>query len=160
MNEENLRSVVTEVLQNTPQKPFLCLPMSAMLYAIISDHFKTNVRLITGNLLYKGDYIFKQDFSINSAPTDKYQEWAGHAWVETNGLICDLSFFRTLYSESFTKPCKSELIKTFGVGRGCIIVSPKDAVNLGLEYQPIDSLSDDMATAIIKGYETLLTFAK
>jgi len=137
--------------------PFLCLPVSATLYAILKDNHNVDAKLVTGDLTYKGQYIFRQDFSIKTAQSDVFQKWAGHAWVEFGGMICDLSIFRTLYSDEFTKPCRSELVQIFGQGRGCLIASQSIMqVAYGLSYNAIDYLDDDMATGIIKGFEPLL----
>ncbi|MBX3254917.1 MAG: hypothetical protein KF862_12310 [Chitinophagaceae bacterium] len=99
---------------------------------------------------------FKQDFSLLTAKDSVYQEWVGHAWVELDNLICDLSFFRTLYSDSFDKPYKGELIEVFGKGRGALIASPQQLATLNLIYQPMEELSDEMATGIINGLDELL----
>lgn len=156
MDREILNSIVVEVLKNIPYKPFLCLPLSAMLYAILNDNLKVETKIATGDLLYKGKYIFKQDFSISSAKENIYRDWSGHAWVELDNLICDLSFFRTLYSDKFTKPFKKELIEFFGEGKGCLITTSQQMNLWGLSYEAIDYLSDESATGIIKGYESLI----
>ena len=117
---------------NTPYKPFMCLPMSALLYATLKDSLKIDAKLATGNLTYRGEHIFKQDFSISEAKNNTLQDWAGHAWVEIEDLICDLSFFRTLYSVKFTKPFKQKLINDFGEGRGALIASRAEMNSLGL----------------------------
>lgn len=154
--EEILKKSMLEILRNTPSMPFLCLPMSAMLYAILNDNHKMNSKIATGDLSYKGQIIFKQDFSISSAPNDAFNEWAGHAWVEIDGLICDLSFFRTLYSSNFTKPCKDDLINFFGEGKGSLAATSQQLSGFGLEYVTKDYLSDDIASGIINGFRTLL----
>lgn len=156
MNPEILKEVITNILTVTPRKPFLCLPVSASLYAILKDAYNIETKLITGNLLYKGSYIFKQDYKISEVKNETLQEWAGHAWVEIEGNVCDLSFFRTLYSEQFTKPFKQELISYFGEGRGSLFASPQQLNAMGLTYKAIEYLSDDLATGIIKGFEPLL----
>ena len=156
MNAEILKEVVTDILRNIPYRPFLCLPLSATLYAILKDNYNIDARFVTGDLSYKGGYIFKQDFKISDAKDNTYQDWEGHAWVEIGDLICDLSFFRTLYSDKFTKPFKQELIARFGEGKGCLIATQTQMNLSGLSYCPIDYLSDDQATGIIKGFDSLL----
>jgi hypothetical protein len=79
-----------------------------------------------------------------------------HAWVVVDNLICDLSFFRTLYSSVFDLPYKKELIAIFGVGRGALIASPGQLQSLNLTYKAVDILPDEAATAIIKGFGELL----
>lgn len=153
---EILKAVIIEVMKALPPAPFLCLPLSACLYAKLRDHHKVDAELVTGNLVFRGDLLFKQDFSIEGAKANQLRDWGGHAWVEVGGLICDLSFFRTLYSDEFDRPYKAKLIEAYGHGRGAIVGSPETLRREdGLQYQRIDSLSDPMATAIIKGIEHL-----
>lgn len=156
MEQTVLTSIIKDVLAGTPYKPFLCLPMSAILYAILKDKYSANPKLVTGNLKYKNDFVFKQDFSIQDATSETYQLWAGHAWVEIDNLICDLSFMRTLYSVQFTKSYKTELIELLGEGKGCLILTANDYSNTLLKYEKIDYLSDDLATGIIRGTKQLL----
>lgn len=107
MKEEKISiavQLIKEILANVPYKPFFCLPLSALLYANLKDNHNINTRFVTGNLLYKKGIIFKQDFSLSDARDGIYREWSGHAWVEMEDLIFDLSFFRTLYSDNFNKP--------------------------------------------------------
>jgi hypothetical protein len=129
---------------------------TVVLYAILKDNYHVDARLVTGNLYFKDQYIFKQDFSIAGTQKDRLQEWGGHAWVEVENLILDLSIFRTIYSEQFTKPFKSELMSQFGQGRGCIIGTSVQMKEFGLIYQSMDALKDGIATEIIKGFEKLL----
>ncbi len=158
ISQLQLNQLVTEILQNVENKPFLCLPMSALLYANLIDRYKVKSKLVTGNLLFEGQFIFKQDFSVNSVVTETYTEWSGHAWIDINGMIIDLSIFRTLYSELFTKEhIKGKLVRNFGTGRGCLIIPPASINDTGLTYEPVDVLTDDQATAIIAGYIRLIT---
>jgi len=156
MEQKQLLEIIRNVLTAIPHRPFLCLPMSATLYAILKDNHNINAEIATGNLIYNGGYIFKHDFKISKAKSNTYQEWTGHAWVEIDDLICDLSIFRTIYSDKFTKPCKRELIDYFGEGRGCLVASRQQLISCGLTYNAIEYLSDDLATGIIKGFDSLL----
>jgi hypothetical protein len=157
MKTDLLPGIITEILRNTPYRPFLCLPLSALLYVILKDKHNIKSNLVTGSLSFKDEIIFKQDFSIANADKDRLQYWRGHAWVEIEDMICDLSIFRTLYSSEFTKQCKDELIKTFGEGRGCLIATRYEMLEMGFNYQAIDHLEDKMATGIIKGFSKLLS---
>lgn len=102
--------------------------------------------------MFKRYYIFKQDFSIKEAISDIFQTWSGHAWVEIDDLILDLSIFRTIYSDKFTKLYKTDLIELFGAGRGCLCATSGEMNKLGLNYIAIDELEDSIATSIISGY--------
>jgi len=156
MNQETLKSVITDVLAVMPVKPFLCLQMSALLYANLTDSHGVKCSLVTGDLSFKGTVIFKQDRSISGINNELLNLWSGHAWVNLDGLIIDLSFFRTIYSDIFTKPCKPELISFFGTNRGIIIAPPEGMLEINLLYTPKETLSDEVATAIIKGIPPLL----
>jgi hypothetical protein len=146
-----LKSTINETLTNTRYAPFLCLPLSAILYALLKDKHGIESSLVAGSLSFKDTIIFKPDFSISGINNASLQTWAGHAWVELNGFIIDLSLFRTIYSDSFTKPCKDELISKFGLGRGAIIAPHQTMKDDGLLYTPAETLTDDDATGIIKG---------
>lgn len=157
MDLELLKNVSMDILRIAPQEPFLCVPMSAMLYAILKDKHNIDAKIITGDLSYNGQIIFKQDFSIAEANGKNIiQEWAGHSWVEIGDFICDLSIFRTIYSEKFNLSCKPELIKTFGKGRGVLFSSKTEMEKFNLSYKAIDNLSDDTATAVLHGFKLLL----
>lgn len=156
MDPNQLSEEIRKILKAIPHRPFLCLPLSATLYAILKDNYNIESQLATGDLLYNGNYIFKHDFSVSNAKHNTYQEWAGHAWVEIENLICDLSLFRTIYSDKFTKPCKQELIDYFGEGVGCLIASREQLSSCGLTYNSVEYLSDDLATGIIQGFDSLL----
>lgn len=151
-----IKNVAIEILKNISNRPFFCLPLSALLYATLKDNFNVESKLVTGDLLYRDLYIFKQDYKIADAENAVAQSWSGHAWVEIEDTICDLSFFRTLYSADFTKSFKNELIDYFGRGRGFQIINANDAQNMILTYNAIDYLSDEMATSIIQGFSQLL----
>ncbi|MDP2206888.1 MAG: hypothetical protein Q8K65_11340 [Alphaproteobacteria bacterium] len=160
MNQENLKAVVTDILKMMPHAPFLCLQMSSVLYAVLTDKHGIKCSLVTGDLSFGDTVIFKHDFSISGANNESLNLWSGHAWVELDGLIIDLSFFRTIYSNAFTKPCKTELISFFGEGRGCIIAAPEKMLENNLLYTPIEVLTDEDATGIIKGTPRLFQWIK
>lgn len=144
------------VLKGMPHKPFLCLPLSALLYAVLKDNHGLEPQLVTGDLTFKNDYIFKQDFSVVAEEQPKFKLWAGHAWVELDNHIIDLSFFRTLYSDQFTKSYKEELLEFWGKGRGILITPNREIKEAQMKYHPKDILADDLVTAIIKGMDALI----
>jgi hypothetical protein len=67
------------LLANIPSKPFFCLPLSAMFYALLMDNHQIDAKIVTGNLSYMNDFIFKQDFSLSESDHGKFKLWAGHA---------------------------------------------------------------------------------
>lgn len=129
--------------------------MSSIFFAILKDNHNIEGRLVTGNLSFKDNVIFKQDFSIMDFKEDSLQTWAGHAWVTVEGKIFDLSIFRTVYSDEFIKPCKGQFVDAFGLGRGCLIASPEEMKKLGLMYEEIERLNNDVVTSIVQGIEKL-----
>lgn len=157
MDSEILMKSVQDVLLAVPHKPFLCLQMSAILYADLMDNYNLTCNVVVGSLSYKDQVIFEHDFDISGINSSSLKLWSGHAWVDFNGLIVDLSIFRTIYSEEFKKSCKDELIHKFGVGRGGIIASREQMVEDNLFYTSVQTLNDDDITGIIKGAYHLIS---
>lgn len=151
-----IQSVSMDILKNVPSRPFFCLPLSALLYANLKDNHNMDVKLVSGNLTYKNNYIFKQDFELSSGDHSQFKLWAGHAWVELDDTLWDLSFFRSLYSERFNKPYKNELVQYFGNGRGMLGIRGRKIPEANFEYHTIEILSDDLATGIIQGIPQML----
>jgi hypothetical protein len=145
-----------DILKNIPYKPFMCLPMSALLYAMLKDKHSLNPQLVTGDLSFGDNFIFKQDFSLKTGDHSTFKLWAGHAWVELDGYVFDLSFFRSLYSSEFIKPYKNDLINILGTGRGLMVCAGREIAEVRLKYHPVDILEDDMATGILQGMLNLL----
>ena len=159
MNEHDINIAKTEalsVLRNIPTQSFICLPMSATFYALLKDNHNIDAKLVTGNLTFKGQYVFKQDYSLMTGDHSEFKLWAGHSWVEIDGYVWDLSFFRSLYSEQFISPYKSQLINLFGKGRGFLAIAGYCIPETEIYYEPVDYLTDEMATGIIQGYQSML----
>jgi hypothetical protein len=159
MNNINLpliQSVAVNVLKQIPHRPFFCLPLSALFYAELKDNHGIDAKLVAGSLTYKGQFIFKHDFELSNGDHTKFKLWGGHAWVEVENMLWDLSFFRSLYSPKFNKPYKTELLQFFGIGRGLMAIEGREIAEIKLDYHPIEFLSDDFATGIIKGIDTML----
>ncbi len=154
-----LKQSIDDILECMPHKPFLCLPLSALLYVDLRDNHEIDARLVTGDLSFEDEVIFKQDFRITEVG-DGFRTWAGHAWVKVGDLICDLSIFRTIYSTSFTKTCKLRLIEKFGLGRGCLVGTSAQMQGVRLNYKLTDILTDEMAMGVIKGIPQLLADSK
>jgi hypothetical protein len=76
--------------------------------------------------------------------------------VEIEGTIWDLSFLRTLYSEKFTKSYKNDLLKMWGSNQKMIISNTPEISGKNMQYHPVDTLSDEMATWIIRGIGQML----
>ena len=72
-----------DLLKDIPYRPFLCLPMSAILYAILKDNHQIEFRLVTGNLSYNGQYIFKQKFSIAKVAANSFHDEVATAIISS-----------------------------------------------------------------------------
>ncbi|MGL6194446.1 MAG: hypothetical protein ACRC2T_06440 [Thermoguttaceae bacterium] len=120
------------ILQLFEKKPFLCTPMSAALLAELEYSFpERSFKIKTGDLLYDDCILFKQNFDLNLLIPDENNtiktEWDGHCWVEfDNRYIIDISLFRTIYSDAFTKPCKKDILSKFGTDGGCLIIDKQN----------------------------------
>jgi hypothetical protein len=77
LSQKILLETVKDILEHIPYKPFICLPMSALLYAMLKDNHNIPSKLVNGDFPFKDQFIFKQDFSITKAKDNAYQEWRG-----------------------------------------------------------------------------------
>ena len=153
---KTIQSAAIEVLKNVPHRPFFCLPLSALLYANLKDNHAIDAKLVTGHLSFKGQFIFKQDFELAKGDHSEFKLWGGHAWVEVENTIWDLSFFRSLYSPKFTRPYRNELLHIFGTGKGILALPGRKLAEAEFEYHPVEVLTDELATSIIQGIDKLL----
>lgn len=71
MKANLLTDMISDILRNIPNRPFLCLLMSAIMYAILKDNDNIQSNFISGSLSFKDEIIFKQDFSIAKAAIKK-----------------------------------------------------------------------------------------
>ncbi len=156
-NQQILIDAIKMILELTPKRPFLCLQLSAMLYAEL-EKFNLKPKLITGSLSYKNELLFNIDYSLNNTNTDSAVitgDWGGHAWIELDDLIIDLTICRTIYSDKFNKKCKTEIIQRMGEGRGCLIIDKSNNLT-GFEYITQEELNDQIINGILKGTYLLL----
>ncbi len=160
MDINQILKEANNILIITPNEPFLCLQMSSMLYAMLKDNYNLSPKIIIGNLYFKNECLFKQDYSLNKKIGNCSQtikdNWSGHCWIELDDKIIDLSIFRTIYSQQFNKSCKNSMIDFFGTGRGYLIID-KRLNQTGLKYQSIEELNDEAVDGIIKGLKEYLT---
>lgn len=155
-NKEEFFSSLNSIILALKPIPFNCLAASVFGFVVLSDRFPNNgFKIKTGNLLYKGNCVFTQNYSINSflgKSSDTIRnDWEGHAWIELEErIIIDLSLFDTVRSSRFILPIKDELIKNYARGRGVFMF---DRLNPDpyFEYQIIDILSDELIDAVNNG---------
>ena len=109
---EEFFSCLNSIIMALKPIPFNCLAASVFGFVILSDRFPNNdFKLKTGNLLYKGNRVFTQNYSINSflgkSSNTIRKDWEGHAWIEMEErIIIDLSLFDTVRSSRFILPIK------------------------------------------------------
>lgn len=157
-NQEIIVNLIKKVLNLMPPKPFFCLQLSAMLQeelrmAGLSPNF------IAGDLHYENEIIFKMNYSINELAGQSdciKSEWDGHAWLEIDNSIIDLSIFRTIYSDKFHKKCKNKIIDKVGTGRGCLIIFDKYQNETSFKYFSKEELKQEVIDGILKGVPSIL----
>ncbi|MGS4881301.1 hypothetical protein [Photobacterium damselae] len=129
-----------------------CLYMSAILAAMISDNLSVEPRFVTGSLSVAGSKVFSHQ-PIKPALNQKsglIAQWDGHSWVEVDDLIFDLSIFRTVFSEVATLRIKSLFEARFDRRTAYLIGQKSTLIEMGIEYTPLELLSDDDASIFIQ----------
>lgn len=135
----------------------MCLPMNVFLYCELENKYSNHIlKLKTGDLLYNGRTLFKQDFDLNqfkNRQSDIWGTWKGHAWLEIDeNDIVDISIFRTIYSMDFTLPIKEDIVQRFGKSRGALII---DKLQNQTPFQYIEKteLSDRIINGVLQGID-------
>jgi len=152
--DQKFKNVCSDILKYFKNKPFLCTFMSAALLSNLERIFlDRSFKITTGDLLYKDCILFQQNIDLNLHMSGENNvintEWDGHCWVELdNKYIIDISLFRTIYSDAFTKPCKQDILDTFGVGRGCLIMNKQHCEPFS--YVRRNVLQDGIIDGILK----------
>lgn len=155
-DREEFLSLLRSIILTLKPIPFNCLAVSVFGFIVLSGRFPNNdFKIKTGNLLYKGNRVFTQNYSINSfvgKSSDTIQNnWEGHAWIELEErIIVDLSLFDTVRSPRFILPIKDDLIENYAGNRGFFML---DKLNPDpcFEYQMIDILKDEIIDAVNNG---------
>lgn len=153
---EEFFSCLNSIIMALKPIPFNCLAASVFGFVILSDRFPNNdFKLKTGNLLYKGNRVFTQNYSINSflgkSSNTIRKDWEGHAWIEMEErIIIDLSLFDTVRSSRFILPIKNDIIQNYAKGRGTFMFD-KFNPDPSFEYQVIDILSNEIIDAVNNG---------
>ncbi|EHO4300277.1 hypothetical protein KK566_004546 [Salmonella enterica] len=161
MNKKKTISKISEmlayVLKTTTRRENACLYMSALLFALISDHLDAKPKLVTGTLSIGERLIFSHVpiKPILESGKDFSGIWDGHCWVEVQGIICDPSIFSTIFS-SLNKPNLQQLFKQAFNGKpDYLIGSSKKLADMSIFYKKREELKDEDATLLIQsGYET------
>jgi len=152
---QKFKDAYNNILIFFANKPFLCTQMSASLLAALKRYFPDrSFKIKTGDLLYNNCILFKQNVDLNSLVQKENSvikaEWDGHCWVELDDrYILDISIFRTVYSDAFTKSCKQEILDTFGFGHGFLVID-KQHPDPSLRYIERSVLHDNIIDGILK----------
>ncbi|HEH9441916.1 TPA: hypothetical protein SIA39_003987 [Aeromonas sobria] len=134
-----------------------CLYMSAILAAMMHDHLSVETRFVTGSLSIAGCKVFshqpiKQMLTKNS---DLIGLWDGHAWVEVDDLIFDLSIFRTVFSTAVSPRIQNLFESRFIRGTAYLIGQKHKLEEIGIDYTSLEILSDDDATKFIQSADRM-----
>ncbi|WP_408900180.1 hypothetical protein [Photobacterium piscicola] len=141
-----------DITQNFKPVDGSCLYMSAMLVAMMNDHLSVETRFVTGSLSVAESKIFAHQpiKPILSKKEGVIGKWDGHAWVEVDDLIIDLSLFRTVFSKVASPRIQSLFEARFERGTAYLVGQKHKLIEMGVEYTPLELLSDDDATIFIQ----------
>lgn len=141
-----------DITQNFKPVDGSCLYMSAMLAAMMNDHLSVETRFVTGSLSVAESKIFAHQpiKPILSQKEGVIGKWDGHAWVEVDDLIIDLSLFRTVFSKVASPRIQSLFEARFERGTAYLVGQKHKLIEMGVEYTPLELLSDDDATIFIQ----------
>ena len=149
---EEVLFMAENITQNFEPVDGSCLYMSAMLAAMMNDHLPVEIRFVTGSLSVADSKIFDHHPikpTLNQK-TGVIGQWDGHAWVEVDDLIIDLSLFRTVFSKAASPRIQSIFEARFDRGTAYLIGQKHKLIEMGVEYTPFERLSDDNATIFIQ----------
>ena len=156
-NDSNFRTIIGMLRTDYfIQRPFLCLPLSCSLYDMLKKTYPNrNFEIKSGNLSYKGNMIFKQDFKWaqykkdNPANINNNEEF--HCWVELDDrYIIDLSISWTICSEAFTKSCKQDMLNN-GMRPTATFIIDKEHNDTGYFYKEVETLPSIIVEGVLNG---------
>ncbi|WGW00328.1 hypothetical protein QF117_09265 [Vibrio sp. YMD68] len=156
MTRSELVQEVQYIAENITQKfkpvDGSCLYMSATLAAMMNDHLPVETRFVTGSLSVAESKIFAHQAikPILSQKEGVIGKWDGHAWVEVDDLIIDLSLFRTVFSKAASLRIQSLFEARFERGTAYLVGQKHKLIEMGVVYTPLELLSDDDATIFIQ----------
>lgn len=143
----------SEIMQTFPPQPYCCAYLSALMVELARGK-GLQAYLVAGSLDFKNKRLFDYDPSVES--TNVVSQWSGHCWAVFNNAICDISFFRTVYSEQSPIWLKELVINNFGEGRGALLASNLDMDELGLYYSPKYIFDDNRLDGLLNSAEKII----
>jgi hypothetical protein len=141
-----------EVLKNISPEAGACALMSAVYANLLKKRKLHPVYMVAGSLAVGRQYVFGTGHPLNGDQlSTSNMDWDGHAWIMFGPYIADISIFRTAYSKRSPRLLASHIRKTFGEGRGLMIVRWSDAPKSDLRYSPHHVLTDDQIMGLVSG---------
>lgn len=150
---EKLADTVRKTLNSIPLSFGSCVMISSGLVAALEVEHDISAVAVVGDLKVNGLNIFKckKNVPMPTGNDEIIQEtWDGHCWVEINGIICDLSIFRSAYAIQSSSVLKAFILNNFGEGRGALL-SPAESLPSGLKYVPKYALNDHQISGALGG---------
>ena len=142
-----------EVMEHIPPSVGDCAALSACWASLLQDHHSVPAVVVAGDLKIRGNHVFKcrkpvpDSKKLGRVITGK---WDGHCWIEVDGIIGDLSIFRTAYAIAGPSHLQNFIVEHFGYGRGGLLCRHSD-LPLGMEYVPKYVLNDRQIDGLIGG---------
>jgi hypothetical protein len=133
-----------------------CLYHSALLYATLRDNTDINPRFIVGSVKILDKYVFKLDTKISFNFEKNFSiQWDGHAWVEIDNLIIDLSLFKSIKHLNSDNIFHKHIYKYFNGIPNFLIISKEKLEQYKISYIAHNELSDNDATILINSIDYL-----
>lgn len=157
-NTQILTETATEMMANIPPTFGACAMLSASWAGFLQDHYSIPAIVVAGDLEIRGTKVFKCKNNLPEASKSAKLiagEWDGHCWIEIDGIIGDLSIFRTAYAISNPSILKDYIVSKYGLCRGAMICCSNKLPD-GMQYIPKFVLKDSQINELIAGMEYLL----
>lgn len=138
--------------------PGACLHLSATWALHLRDVRGIPAVAVAGDLKVADRWVFRGAAALPKTAASGQvirSSWKGHCWMEIDGLLCDLSIFRTAYALSPESDFRRFIEGTFGNGRGALICRPAD-LPVGLRYRRQFVLSEREMVALARGQEYMI----
>lgn len=137
---ESARALMSEV----PPAAGSCVMLSCAWASYLQEKYSIPAIVVAGDLKIAGARVFKYKEKLPEPRGRKEvvrKSWSGHCWIEVNGLLGDLSIFRTAYSLGGDSILKNYILEQFGPDRGALLNRIGDLPK-GMQYIPQYVLKD------------------
>lgn len=153
-NTSKLKKSCQDIMQMLPPQPFQCALLSATLVEY-ARQAGIACYLAAGSLDFKGKRLFNYDPIVEH--NNIVENWNGHCWVIFNGVIAEISLFRTSYSEEAPQWLTNMVSETFGRQSGCIIDTISGLESIGLVYTPHYIFDDLKLSGLLNSVEQIIS---